>query len=354
MAVVYRLIGIGIVLAVLQDVFQTVLFPASGRGILRKPITALVWKAFRSIALRLSGRRRLSVLAYCGPTVIAVIIISWFAAIVLGFACIYFPVLGHGIKASSGPTDTSFTNAFYYSGFLATTLGTGDVIPNTGLWRVMSIVEASTGFITITMVLTYFLSVYSSLTSRNAFAQGLHDRTGSTSDAARFLARLADGSDLPDARSELASMSAMFREIYQSHRAYPVLRYFHYREPYYALSQMLLVTLETSALCRSALDPKRYSAVIQSVPLDDLHRAGFAMLYELVPNAQPATPDPNVAAEWEKRYLRAVEILAGVGLHIRDDLEAGAVAYIEARSEWDNQLRHLARVTLYQWPEAVD
>lgn len=39
MAVVYGVIGLVLVLAVTQDVFTTVLFPASGRGLLRKPLT---------------------------------------------------------------------------------------------------------------------------------------------------------------------------------------------------------------------------------------------------------------------------------------------------------------------------
>ncbi len=147
----------------------------------------------------------------------------WFVLLIIGWAMIYQPVLGTAIRASSGGvTDTSWATAIYYSGFLITTLGTGDVVPKTGLYRLLAITETASGFVTISMVITYFLSVYSSLATRNAFAQGLHHATANTDDAAQLLVMLADGADLPDARSHLGATAASLRQIFQTHRSYPV------------------------------------------------------------------------------------------------------------------------------------
>src|SRR5919206_571732 len=63
-----------------------------------------------------------------------------------------------GVAAAAGPTDTSWPTAFYYSGFCLTTLGTGDVVAASGPYRLLSIAESGVGFITFSMVITYFLS----------------------------------------------------------------------------------------------------------------------------------------------------------------------------------------------------
>lgn len=63
------------------------------------------------------------------------------------------------------------------------------------------------------------------------------------------MAWLADrsGDNLAAARSEFASQVAFLSEIYETHRLYPVLRYFRYRQPYYALPQLLLTSLDAAS-----------------------------------------------------------------------------------------------------------
>jgi len=51
MTVVWRVLGAVLVLIVAQDVFVTVLFPASGRGIIRKPLSSTIWRIFRAQGL---------------------------------------------------------------------------------------------------------------------------------------------------------------------------------------------------------------------------------------------------------------------------------------------------------------
>jgi len=55
-----QVVGAVVVFAVLQDVFFTVLFPASGHGLLRRPLTRRPWKAPQSQAAGSfqTGRRR--------------------------------------------------------------------------------------------------------------------------------------------------------------------------------------------------------------------------------------------------------------------------------------------------------
>jgi hypothetical protein len=336
--------------SVAQDVFQTVLFPASGRGVLRKPLTNAVWRVFRALALLTRGRTQRSVLAYCGPAQIAVLLGVWFTVLVGGWALVYQPALGTAIRASSGPTDTGWAKAFYYSGFLITTLGTGDIVPKSGLWRILTIVETASGFITISMIITYFLSVYSNLTSRNAFALGVHHRTESSDDSARLVANLVDEADLPDARASIGGIADELREILQSHLSYPVLRYFHYRHTYYALPRILLTLLDARSLIGSALNQRTYAAVAHSTPLSELDQAADALLEELIPKQPAIRIDERDRHRWRQRFDAALMELRRRGIDV-DDSPAAEQRYVDDRATWEPRLRHLARITLYRWPD---
>lgn len=338
-------------LAVLEDVFFTVLFPASGHGMIRKALAQIVWHAFRLLGRATRGRTRRNVLSYSGPVLVAVTLLVWLALLVVGWAMIYKPALGTGLKVKSDPFDVGWFTAIYYSGYTLSTLGTGDVVPVGQAYRLLTIVEAALGFASISMVVTYFLSVYSSLTDRNAFAQGLHHLTGDTGDAADLLARIADGEHLDQAKEHLATKADFLRRIYQSHRFYPVLRHFHYRETFYALPRILLTALDTAALIDSAIDRNRYAGLLDSVALDDLRRSALALTRELVPDRAEQAPSEEIATRWRERYAAATRRLRDAGLVVREDLDRGGAEYVRLRAEWDPPVRRLAEAMLYEWSE---
>lgn len=344
-----QIAGSVLVFIVLLDVFFTVLFPASGHGPIRKPLARWIWHVFRLIGKMTSGQRRRNILSYSGPILITVTLAVWFLLLVIGWAMIFKPALGTGILASSGTTDTGWANAMYYSGFNLTTLGVGDLSPNTDSYRMLTVTAAAVGFAFFSMVITYFLSVYSSLTNRNAFAQGLHHLSGNTDDAAELLARLADGADLSEARQHLSSKAGFLRQIHQTHRFYPILRYFHYREPYYALPRILHTALDTATLIRSALDQERYARVIHSPDLNTMFDAAMMLMHELTSDAQPSPPSKQEVKIWRERYLAALPRLADAGLHIRVDTVAGADEYVTLRTMWDRPVHKLAETMLYEW-----
>lgn len=337
-----------IVLLALLDVFFTILFPASGHGPIRKPLAAVVWRGFWLIGAATKGQRRRNLLSYSGPVMFAVTSAAWFAFLVIGWAMIYKPALGSAITAASGPTHAGWTTAIYYSGFNLTTLGVGNVAANTGAYRLLTITEAAFGAAFFGMAITYFLSVYSELTSRNAFAQGLHYLTGQTGNAAELLARLADGPDLTPAREHLASKAEFLRQIYQTHRFYPVLRHFYYREPYYALPRILLIALDTVTLLHSALDREHYARLLRSPVLDDLYQSAMSVARELSDSGR-SEEAPQAEDAWRRHYQAAVARLAQAELVVRQDREAGTRDYIARRARWEPSVRRVATLVLYEW-----
>ena len=351
---ILQVIGGILVLAAVADVFLTVLFPASGHGIIRPPLSNATWEVFKFFGRRLQGRRRRNFLSYNGPTVILVTFGGWIVVLLVGFAMIYKPALGDGIQAASGLTDEGWVTELYFSGYCLTTLGVGNVVPAGDLYRMLTIAEATVGFAFFSMAITYFLSVYSNLPGRNAFAHGLHLLSDRTGDSAVTLARLANGSDLSGVQQHLSSKTAFLRQTYQTHRFYPVLRYFHYREKFYGLPRVLLTALDTVTLLRSAIDPNRYGRLLQTPEIDELVQASLALAGELVKDATPEPPSADDRAAWRKRYRSGVQILSEAGVSTNPDLSAGADLYVSLRSEWAAPLQKVADGILFEFDDIAD
>lgn len=343
--------GALLVVVVLLDVFYTVLFPASGRGPVRKPLTAAVWQGFRVLGDIAPSSRRRDVLTYAGPVQVLLTMLVWGVLLLLGWALIYLPALGGPIHAASGPTDTGFVTALYYSGFTLTTLGTGDVIADSDPYRLLTVVQSATGFGVMTMVITYFLSVYSALPSRNAFALELHQRTRGTDDAAVLVSVLLTD-ELASVSSQLNSTAEFLRSVAQTHRSYPVLRAFHYREDYYALPRLMLTSLEAVTLIRSTLDPERYGPLLRAATLDEVSAAAQSLLEDLVETGPAKPPTADQAKRWRRRHEEAARTLADNDVAVCSTDQA-ADEYVALRSEWDAALARLAHSMMYRWEERL-
>lgn len=343
--------GAAVVLLTLADVFYTVLFPASGHGPLRRPLSRLTWRLFAEVGRRLPRERRRRFLAYSGPVQISATILTWVTLLVVGWALVFEPTLGDSVRASQGPTDTGFGTALYYSGFTLTTLGTGDVVATTATYRALTVAEAALGFSAFTMALTYFLSIYSALTSRKSFAAALHHRTLGTGVPVQLLVGLSDGDDLPDARHQLSTLAEFLTHTSETHRSYPVLRYFHFRHMRYALPRVLLIALDAAALVSSALAADRYRGLVSSSGAYQLAAAGLETLEELVPGVDPRRATESERVGWEDRFRASAEMLRAAGVEIVADVDEGARRYAAIRERWDAPLHALSAAMLYDWKE---
>jgi hypothetical protein len=336
--VVLTAVGALVVSVTLADVFYTVLFPASGRGPIRRPLARGLDAAFGLVAF-LPRRWRRRVLAYAGPVEVATTLLAWFVLLVVGWAAIYRPALGSGVTAATGPTDASWGAALYFSGYTLTTLGLGDVVAVTPAYRLLTIVEAATGFMTFTLVISYFVAVYSTLTSRNSFALALHQRSGRTGRGLDVVAALWHEGPAA-AAAHLAEIADELRRLVQTHNSYPVLRSFHYRHEYDALPRMLQTCWETATLLRTSMDPAA-----------DRPELGGSSVAEIADSLErlcsPAADECDRPEWWAGEHTVLVDELEERGVPVRRD---GAAAYLDARAAWEPALAALARRTHHEWP----
>ncbi|MBV6627826.1 MAG: two pore domain potassium channel family protein [Rivularia sp. (in: Bacteria)] len=351
---IWQTIGVILISICLIDLYLTVLYPRSGKSLLSMQISKLLWKIFCLTSRIVSKAQQRSLLSYCGPTVLVVIAAFWVTLLMVGFAFIFLPALGTAIKASNGNTPTDFITALYYSGYCLTTLGMGDLVPQTGFYRFLTILEAALGFSIFTLTLTYFLSVYSSLTRRNTFALSLQHRSASKGNAVEMVVRLGADGNFTGVRQEIEQIAQDLLQLFESHHSYPVLHYFRFQKAYYSLARIALITMDTETLIKSALNQEKYRFLINSTAVTELEHGGLHMLRELsnyfLPN-EPFSNKNHLEKEWREWYYYAVKRLKDEGIEVNSNLETGADCYVALRSRWNHYVVAFADYMMYRWNE---
>jgi hypothetical protein len=354
-------VGTLLVLTVLIDIYLAVLYPRSGKGWLGVRLGKGIWALFRLLVriplfkqLGLRASLTQNLFSYSGPTILVLVVSVWVLLLLFGFALIFWSALGTGIRASDGATPTDFATAFYLSGCILTTLGLGDIVPQTTTYRLLTISESALGFSIFTLTITYLLAVYTALTQRNIFALSLHHRTGETGDALEMLVRYGIGGDFMQAREDISNMSMNLLTLLESHHAYPVVHYFRFRESHYALSRIVLIAMDTATLLKCTLSQKRYRWLINSTAVAELSGGGLHLLSELANTFLPGRryfKGESSELLLRERYYHAVNRLKQEGVETRMDLEAGADLYVSLRRQWEPYVRAIAGYMGYDWQE---
>jgi hypothetical protein len=87
-----QMIGVGLVILALLDIYLTVLYPRLGSSILSVLLTQGIWQLFR-FAARTVPFRGDCLLSHCGSTTIIAIVVVWVSLLICGFALLVWPEL---------------------------------------------------------------------------------------------------------------------------------------------------------------------------------------------------------------------------------------------------------------------
>ncbi len=267
-------------------------------------------------------------------------VVCWATMLLVGISLIVWPQLGVGITANgSKPTDTDFATALYYAGFTITTLGNGDLVPHTPAMQIVTISTAGLGFSFFTLVLAYFISVYSTLARRNRIADEIEYRTGRTGDGLGYLRVYLMDNNPSLINQDLYTLSSNMAELLESHHFYPVLHYFRFKEPRYAMSRMLRFCLEVSSMMRAAREVNTLEFAASPEAADRLWHASMQMLEEtkrhfVICQSTHDNPDARLAIEFSE----------SIG-DTEDATERLTAAFRDQQSSWLRDLRALAVCT---------
>jgi hypothetical protein len=241
------LMGLTLVGAGLWDAFETIVLPrrVSRRVRIANVFYQLTWRPYRAVASRIhdAGRRE-AYLSFYGPLSLILLVGVWAVVLVLGFAALQWGA-GSGFLAPDGQVD--FGTDLYFSGTTFFTLGLGDVIPQTPPTRILTVVEAGTGFAFLALVIGYLPIVYQMFARRETNVSLLDQRAGSPPSAAELLRRNVDRGDVTVLIQLLRDWEVWVADLLESHLSYPTLAYFRSQHENQSWVGALALILDVSA-----------------------------------------------------------------------------------------------------------
>lgn len=221
----FVVVGAAVVVWMLVDSFETLLATnlRSGRWSFTRAYYGVAWTAYRAICARLrSDVRRERWLARFGPASFLGLLVSWTTIEIFGWGLIWW-----GLRDGFGVEIDSLGDAWYYSGVVYFSIGFGDILPSTGLLRLLTILEGLSGLGTLGLVIGYLPSLNAAYAARERQLLLLDDlsdqRITPVSLVRSYLGPNGESDRLDAVFDEWASWCA---EIYDSHTSFPVLIWF--------------------------------------------------------------------------------------------------------------------------------
>jgi Ion channel len=260
---------------VVRDVFDA-LFHPEGRSTLSRGVMRAVRAGMRPLVPR-TGR------AVAGPLALFVVLATWAALLILGWALIFWPHLDSGFRG--GPGEDGFFDAVYFSMVTVSTLGFGDVTPTAGWLQLLAPFEALLGFGLLTAGISWLLQLYPAVNRRRALAYEvslLREAEADTGDAIPELEPTAAEAILADLVSRVVAVE---RDLV----TFPVSYYFREDDERFSLPAVAPYLIDLAARSQAGAVPEhvRFRARMLSAAIEDLAGSTGRLFYDL----EEARPD---------------------------------------------------------------
>lgn len=246
--------GILAIVFVLWDAFETIVLPrrVSRRIRLTRFFYRFTWRPYAAAARRMRpGNSRENFLSVFGPLSLLMLLATWAAALVFGFALTQWG-LGSSLRSPEGLS--RFGADLYMSGTTFFTLGLGDVAPVSTAARVLTTIEAGMGFAFLALVIGYLPILSQAFSRREAAIALLDARAGSPPTASELLRRHEPAAD-PSALSQLfRDWERWSSEVLESHVSFPVLAFYRSQHDNQSWVAALTTLLDACAIVMTGSD----------------------------------------------------------------------------------------------------
>jgi hypothetical protein len=254
MSILALVLGFALILTVLWDAFETVVFPrrVTRRIRLVRLFYRTLWRLWSSAIRTLSrGNQQETWLSYFGPLSLPLLLGFWAFVLIFGFALLYWGP-EHALKTPDGAV--SFGACLYFSGTTFFTLGLGDIAPASAAARTLVVLEAGMGFGFLAVVISYLPAINQSFSRREVNISLLDTRAGSPPTAAEMLRRHTQGNDTGSLTLLLREWERWSAELLESHLSFPVLVYFRSQHDNQSWLAALVSILDACAFVITSLE----------------------------------------------------------------------------------------------------
>jgi hypothetical protein len=248
------LAGVAIFFIVIWDAFESVILPrrVTRRFRLTRLFYRVTWVSSKVLVKLVPARKtRDALLGFYGPISLLILIGVWAVGLVLGFGLMQFGA-GSAVNMTGG--QPGLATDFYLSGTTFFTLGLGDVVPRSGLARVLVVVEAGFGFGFLAAIIGYLPFIYGSFSKREVEISLLDSRAGTPPTAGELLLRHSYEGGREALRELLRDWELWCAELMESHLSYPVLAFFRSQHDNQSWIAALTAILDACALLKVGIE----------------------------------------------------------------------------------------------------
>lgn len=352
--------GVLLLLLVFYDIFSTILRATKHPGPISQMINYGLWRLFSKLTCRLDRRSRHRILSTLGPLLMPVLITVFVTLLITGFALIYMARLDTDFIIN--PPETRYTNllAFYFSGITFLTIGYGDVVPATGMMRIIALFEGFCGIAIVSLSITYLITVYGALERKRTLALNFYHQARQGADVAGFISSHFARGHFHSLTATLRASTRDLQELLESHLEHPIIHYFHQLEVYKGLPRALFVVLETVAILNAIVEEDEY---VEAGDHPDVLIAGDNARYVLAELVTSLKLDKKAIKPFETEeetfhrqlnsFMRALRHLREKEIVTREDIKKAFAEYQEDRAAWETPLYYLADFLGYDWEEVT-
>lgn len=331
-----------VLLVVLHDAFEVMLLPRRVKSRIRvvRLFFRITWFVWSKAAQRIgSPDRRHTFLSLYGPLSMVWLLVVWAAGLVAGFGTLYWAL---------DPSRPSWLTQLYFSGVTFFTVGYGDVVPHTGLERLLVVLEAGTGLGFIAIVIGYLPVLYQLFARREARVILLDAAAGSPPSAMTLLVRHAEGESLQELENLLREWQQWCAELIESQLSYPMLAYYRSQHDNQSWLAAIATIMDSCAVLMVGLKGVRtfqarltFSTARQAV-------VEMGRVFEV--GALPAEPDRLPAGDYERLCSGLAE--AGLLFADEDEAEQRLAAFRNTYEPFLQGLAHYLVISLPGWVPA--
>jgi len=329
--VVGFLAAVAAVIAVMLSAVRSVVLPRAAQDRIPAATTAVVRLAFRLRTRHLeSYEDRDRVMAMLAPVSLLAMLATWLVILIAAYTAMFFTVTGR-----------SLTGSFQLSGSSVFTLGTTSdsrLGPS-----ILTYTEAALGLLLVALFITYFPSIYTAFTRREAGVALLEVRAGDPPRATTMLTRFhrIEGNQawLDDLWMQ---WEAWFADIEESHSTFPVLAFFRSPQPHRNWVTAAGALLDGASLWAACVQHPTDPSVQICIRAGFLSLRRIADAFGLPYDPDPAPTDPIAVqrGEWDA----AMRELEEAGLPLVADREQAWRDWSGWRVNYETALLALAEL----------
>lgn len=339
------IVGVAAFLVVAWDAFEAIILPrrVTRKFRLTRFYYLLTWRMWKLYARLLPSRKmREAFLGYFGPISLIFLIGFWAIGLVIAFGLMQY---GAGSALNVSGMSPSLYTDLYLSGTTFFTLGLGDVIPRSGLARLLVVAEAGFGFGFLAAVIGYLPSTYGAFSKRETNVVLLDARAGSPPTAGELLRRHSYAAGREALRDLLKEWERWCAELLESHLSYPVLAYFRSQHDNQSWIGALTAILDTCSLSIAGTEDSCSKQAQLTFAIARHAVVDLCQVFSAAPRPLPADRLPRETLE----HLRAKLAQHGTALSATPEADQKLSELRQMYEPYVNSLAKLLNQSLPPW-----